>query len=90
MKNDNNEFCHESLQDKETIVELLSSLQQGLKNGSLKFSDENNEITLKPSGLLNLTVEASRGRELNVLDIRISWSGIKPNKIKKGLKISVD
>ena len=90
MKNDYNKFRHESLQDRETIVDLLSSLQQGLQNGSLKFSDENNEITLKPSGLLNLTVKASRSNELNALDVRISWSSIKPGKSKKGLKISTD
>jgi len=48
MKNGNNAFCHESLQDAKTIVELLSSLQQGLSKGTLKFSDDNDEITLKP------------------------------------------
>ena len=90
MKNGNNSFCHESLQDAETIADILSSLQQGLSNGSLKFSDENNEITLKPSGLLNLTVKASSDSEHNVLDVRISWSSNKPKKIKKELKISVD
>ena len=90
MKNDNNSFCHESLQDSETIADILSSLQQGLSNGSLKFSDENNAITLKPSGLLNLTVRASSESGLNVLDVRISWSSNRPKKLKKELKISVD
>jgi len=88
MKNDNNEFCHESLQDRETIVDLLSTLQQGLNKGTLKFSDENNEITLKPSGLLSLTIKASSSSELNVLDVRISWQTNKPNKLIKELKIS--
>jgi len=90
MKNGNNAFCHESLQDAETIVELLSSLQQGLSKGTLRFSDDNDEITLKPSGLLNLTVKASSDSGLNVLDMRISWSSNKPKKLKKELKISVD
>ena len=88
MKNDNKEFCHESLQDRETIVDLLSSLQQGLNKGTLKFSDENKDITLKPSGLLNLTIKASSSSELNALDVRISWQTNKPNKLIKELKIS--
>lgn len=90
MKNVDDTFCYESLQDRETIAELLSSLQQGLSNGTLKFSDEDNVITLKPSGLLNLTVKASSSSELNVLDLRISWQSSKPVKNKKKLKISVD
>ena len=90
MKNDNNDFRHESLQDRETIVDILSSLQQGLSKGTLKFSDEDNEITLKPSGLLNLKIKASGSNELNVLDLRISWQSNKPNKMKKELKISSD
>ena len=90
MKNVDDTFCYESLQDRETIAELLFSLQQGLSNGTLKFSDEDNVITLKPSGLLNLTVKASSSSELNVLDLRITWQSSKPVKNKKKLKISVD
>jgi amphi-Trp domain-containing protein len=88
MKNVNNDFRHQSLQDRETIADLLSSLQQGLKKGTLKFSDEDNAITLKPSGLLSLTIDASSNNELNVLDVRITWQGGKPNKLKKELKVS--
>jgi amphi-Trp domain-containing protein len=90
MKNGDNSFCHESLQDRETIADILSSLQQGLNNGTLKFSDEDNEITLKPSGLLKLTVKASSDSDHNVLDLRVSWTSKKPKKLKKELKISVD
>ena len=90
MKNGNNDFRHESLQDKDTIADLLSSLQQGLGKGVLQFSDEDNEITLKPSGLLNLTIKASSNGELNVLDLRISWQDDKTNKFRKELKVSSD
>lgn len=88
MKNENNEFRHESLQDKETIADLLSSLQQGLSKGALKFSDEDNEITLQPSGLLNVVIKASSGSELNVVDVRISWQCDQSNKLKKALKVT--
>jgi len=90
MKNDNNDFRHESLQDRETIVELLSSLQQGLSKGTLSFSDEDNEITLKPSALLNLTINASASNELNVLDVRISWQNNDADKLRKKLRVCSD
>jgi len=90
MKNGNHQFCHESLQDRETIAELLSSLQQGLARGRLKFSDEDGNITLKPSGLLNLTIMASASSELNVVDVRISWQSNESDKIKKELCVSND
>jgi amphi-Trp domain-containing protein len=90
MKNDNKDFRHDSLQDSDTIVDLLSSLQQGLSKGTLSFSDEDNHITLKPSGLLNLTIKASGSDELNVLDVRISWQSDKAGKVKKKIRISVD
>lgn len=90
MKNGNNDFRHESLQDRETIADLLSSLQQGLNKGTLKFDDEDNEITLKPSGLLNLVIKASSSNELDVLDVRISWQRDQSKKIKKELKVSTE
>ncbi len=88
MKNDEKKFRHESLQDRETIADLLSSLQQGLSQGVLKFSDEDNAITMKPSGLLNLAIKASNNAELNVLDVRISWQASGSKKTKKAIKLS--
>ena len=88
MKNDNNHFRHESLQDSDTIAELLASLQQGLARGSLKFSDEDNEITLKPSGLLHLSIKASTESDRNVLDVRISWQDNKSKKLNKELRVT--
>lgn len=88
MKNDDKDFNHESLQDRDTIVQLLSSLQRGLKKGTLRFSDEDNEIVLKPSGLLNLAIKASSSAELNVIDLRISWQKDRSAKLKKELKVS--
>jgi amphi-Trp domain-containing protein len=88
MKNDNSIFRHESLQDKETIAKLMESVQRGLSKGTLKFSDDENEITLKPSGLLNLVIEASGSNELNVLDVRITWQGDQSGKMKKALKVT--
>ena len=88
MKNDDKDFNHESLQDRDTIVRLLSSLQRGLGKGTVRFSDEDNEIVLKPSGLLNLVIKASSSAELNAIDLRISWQKDRSAKLKKELKVS--
>jgi amphi-Trp domain-containing protein len=90
MKNEKKEFCHQSLQDRETIIELLSSIQKGLTKGTLSFSDEDNDINLKPPGLLSLTINASSSNELNVLDLRITWQDRSKDKLKKEIKISID
>ena len=88
MKDSNASFRHESLQDKDTIADLILSLQKGLSSGTLKFDDADGAITLKPAGLLNLVIEASSSSEINVLDVRISWQGSRPGKLKKDISIS--
>lgn len=88
MSNAKNEFRHESLQDRETIVDLLSSLQRGLSKGELSFSDEEDAITLKPEGLLNLVIKATRSSELNVLELRISWQSDASKKVNKTIKVT--
>ena len=88
--NAGNKFRHESLQDRETIADLLASLQQGLSKGELTFSDENNAITLKPEGLLSLVIKASGGSELNVLEVRIAWQSGTSKKMNKSLTVTAD
>ena len=90
MSNASNEFRHESLQDTETIAELLASLQRGLSKGELTFSDEDNAITLKPEGLLNLVIKASGGSELNVLEVRIAWQSDTSKKMNKTITVTAD
>lgn len=88
MKDSSASFRHESIQDKDTIADLILSLQQGLSKGTLKFDDADGAITLKPAGLLNLVIEASSSSDINVLDVRISWQGSRPDKLKKDISIS--
>ena len=90
MKNNNNNFRHESFQDRNTIVDLISSLQQGLSKGQLTFSDEDNTISLEPTGLLYLTIEASAEAELNVLDVRITWQDNRSERLNKPFSVSTD
>ena len=68
-----NTFRHESLQDADTIQQLLKSLAKGLANGQLTFSDEEGEIALQPEGLLNLKVTATKDAGRQKLSLRVTW-----------------
>jgi amphi-Trp domain-containing protein len=67
------QFKHESLQDKKSIQDMLKSIAKSVSNGELTFSDNNGEIVLEPTGLLNLKVSARKLDNEQRLDIRISW-----------------
>lgn len=85
MRRDKNTFRHDSLQDTKSISKLLNSITEGLANGKLVFSDEDDKIVLSPDGLLELKVTASQEDNRQRVNVRISWqveSKIKSNKKK--------
>jgi len=73
MRQSKNTFRHESLQDAQTIQDILKSLTKGIAKGRLSFSDEDGEIVMKPEGLLNLKVTASQDEGRHRVNIRITW-----------------
>ena len=81
-------FRHESLQDTETIQELLKSITKGIAKGKLSFSDEEGEIVMNPEGLLNLKLTATKEEGRNRLTLRVTWQDEqKPPKKKGALKV---
>ena len=68
-----NEFRHESLQDPESIRDLLAALTRGLARGKLTFSDENGKISMQPEGLLDLKLTASKDDGRHRVTVRITW-----------------
>ncbi|KDE38767.1 hypothetical protein ADINL_2781 [Nitrincola lacisaponensis] len=66
-------FHHESLQEPDQISGILSALIEGFEKGSIKLDDGSGKIKLKPEGLLNLDLLASKESGLNRLCIKISW-----------------
>lgn len=73
MRDNKKRFKHESLQDTETIRELLKAITKGIAKGKISFSDEDDEMIMEPQGLLNLKLSASQEENRNRLAIRISW-----------------
>ena len=88
MRQRKNSFRHDSLQDAESIQALLKSVTEGLAKGKLTFSDEDDEIVMKPAGLLNLKLTASQEDERQRVTVRISWQ-VKEKRPKKGKSLSV-
>ena len=72
---DDSRFRHESLQDADTIKDLLKALTSGIGRGEVTLEDENGSLTMHPAGLLHLRITASIDDERNRLDIRIRWQG---------------
>lgn len=88
MRQSKNSFRHESLQDAETIQDILKSITKGISKGKLSFSDEDGEIVMEPEGLLNLKVTANQDELRQRLNIRITWQAEEKVKQKKPLTVN--
>ncbi|MCP3963868.1 MAG: amphi-Trp domain-containing protein [bacterium] len=88
MQEQKHRFRHDSLQDTDTIQNLLKALTKGIARGELSFSDEDGEIRMQPRGLLDLKLTASKADGRNRVTVRITWQDAEPKrKGKKSLKV---
>ena len=89
MRHGKRSFRHDSLQDCKTIRNILKSISNGLSEGKLTFSDDEDEIVMEPKGLLNLKLTASQDEDRQRINIRISWQiEDEPAKKKKVLSVT--
>jgi len=84
----NARFTHESLQDNNSIRDLLKAISTGISKGKIILEDEDGVLTMEPEGLLTLKVSASQEDERNRINIRITWQGERELPKKKALKVS--
>ena len=73
MRQSRNSFRHESLQDADSIQDILKAISRGLGKGKVSFSDDDGEILMEPRGLLNLRLTATEDDDQNRISIRITW-----------------
>lgn len=73
MSNNPEEFKHESLQDRQSIVKYLNALSEGFENGQLVFANKEKQIIFEPRGLLKLDVKAKRKNDKVKLSLKFSW-----------------
>jgi len=88
MKQHKKSFRHDSLQDTQSISQILTAINEGLENEKLVFSDEEDEILLNPKGLLQLKVTATQDDNTHSFSFKVSWQtrNVKINK-KNKLKV---
>ncbi|WP_052481220.1 amphi-Trp domain-containing protein [Gilvimarinus agarilyticus] len=73
MSREKNSFRHESLQDTQSIRNLLQALLDGIDNGELAFSEGKDTLTLTPQGLMQVKLTAQREDAYNRVNLRFSW-----------------
>jgi len=88
MKNRDTRFKHESLQDSDSIQQILKVITKGISKGKVTFSDEDDEIVMEPEGLLQLKVTATREESRHRINVRISWQ-VEEDMPKKQKSLSV-
>ena len=88
MKQDKQSFQHESLQDAKSIEKILSSISESISKGTLKFSDEEDEIMFQPEGLMKLKISATQDGNQQRFNIKVSWQRDTKELKNKTLKVN--
>ncbi len=88
MRHGKSSFRHDSIQDSQTIRGILKSITNGLAEGTLKFSDDDDQIVMHPQGLLNLKLTATQEDDRQRVNIRLTWQ-VEEQQPKKKKVLSV-
>ena len=83
MKRKKSSFRHESLQSRDSIQAILNALTEGIAKGKVTFSDDDDNISMTPDGLLNLKLTVSQEENRNRINLRITWEDRKKKTLKK-------
>ncbi len=89
MQDEKKNFRHESLQDADSIQDILKALAKGFAKGKLRFSDEEGKIVMDPDGLLNLKLTASKDEGRHRVTIRVTWQ-VTESAGKSGKSLRID
>ena len=74
-------FEHESIQDRDSVINYLKAISEGFKKGRLKLSDEDDELTLTPEKMANLRIRAVKSKKSQELRIKINWSSEQTERV---------
>ncbi len=87
MRKGDSSFRYESLQDQESIRDLLKSITDGIERGKLSFSDGDDDILLEPKGLLHFKLTACQQDNQYGINIHIGWQEKDKSKRRKTLAV---
>lgn len=88
MSYNKNRFRHDSIQNRKSVHQILDAITEGIANGRLVFSDEDDKIEMTPEDLLELKVTASQEDDRERVNIRISWH-TQTNKKSRKKRLSI-
>lgn len=67
------DFRHDSVQDRHSIVKYLQALTAGIEKGQLELGTAEHMLALEPGGMLELEVLAKRKSGKVKLVIKLNW-----------------
>jgi amphi-Trp domain-containing protein len=67
------DFRHESVQDRHSIVKYLQALTAGIEKGQLELGTAEHMLALEPGGLLELEIQAKRKSGRVKLVVKLHW-----------------
>ena len=68
------EFKHESIQDRRSVVRYLQAVIDGLEKGHLELDSGEQTFVLEPRGLLKLEIQAKRKGGRFKTTLKFSWN----------------
>ena len=86
----NDEFKHDSVQDRTSIANYLRALLEGFEKGHLELGTAGQSFVLDPEGLLELEVRAKRKSGRCKLSLKVSWREGEEDNGSDELTIKVD
>jgi amphi-Trp domain-containing protein len=81
------DFRHESVQDRHSIVKYLQALTAGIENGHIELGTTEHMLALEPDGLLELQVRAKRKGGRVKLSIKLHWREQDDEQVGDSLEI---
>jgi len=70
-------FEHESLQDKDSVINYLKALTRGIEKGEILISDEDETLLMSPNNLTLMTIKASKSKKEQSLRLKLKWKSQK-------------
>ncbi|WP_146660896.1 amphi-Trp domain-containing protein [Enhygromyxa salina] len=67
------EFRHESVQDRRSIVKYLKALTAGLEAGRIELGTADHTLALEPDGMLEFEIQAKRKGGRVKVGLKLAW-----------------
>jgi len=72
-------FKHHSVQDRESVVNYLNALSDGIKKGRISIRNGGKDIELEPAELLTIEIKAEHTGDGSKLSVVLSWRDFDDN-----------